>query len=46
MERILKELRAEYVKMQNKDSEAASAGVIRNQPGTRVAIRGGGNKRL
>jgi hypothetical protein len=47
MERILKELRAEYVKMQNKDNAEASSGVIRNQPaGTRVAIRGGGNKRI
>jgi hypothetical protein len=40
MERILKELRTEFVKMQAKDD-----GIIRNQPaGSRVAIKGGGGK--
>lgn len=43
MERILKELRQEFVKMQNKDG---NDGIIRNAPaGQRVAIKGGGGKR-
>lgn len=47
MERILKELRAEFVKMQSKDTADKNAGVIRNQPaGTRVAIKGGGGRRI
>lgn len=47
MERILKELRTEFVKMQTKESADRNAGVIRNQPaGSRVAIKGGGGKRI
>lgn len=47
MERILKELRAEFVKMQSKENADRNAGVIRNQPaGSRVAIKGGGGKRI
>ena len=47
MERILKELREEFVKMQSKESADRNAGVIRNQPaGSRVAIKGGGGKRI
>ena len=47
MERILKELRGEFVKMQQKESADKNNGVIRNQPaGTRVAIKGGGGKRI
>jgi hypothetical protein len=43
MEKILKELRQEFVKMQSKDT---NDNVIRNAPaGTRVAIKGGGGKR-
>jgi len=47
MESILKELRAEFVKMQTKENADRDAGVIRNQPaGSRVAIKGGGGKRM
>jgi hypothetical protein len=43
MEKILKELRQEFVKMQSKETSDA---IIRNAPaGSRVAIKGGGGKR-
>lgn len=47
MEKILKELREEFVRMQSKESADQNSGVMRNQPaGSRVAIKGGGGKRI